>query len=556
MADRLGDMLLAQGVLDAQQLGKAVNVQNAKRVPLGEAIISLGFADEGTVWRALAKQQKLPFVDLEADLAKGGRIKPALLELVPEEVVAEHHVLPVAVRGDKLVLAVDDPLKTYTLDALQFVLNRDLAAALATPSALRRAIAHYYEVAPEGSAADVGDAVAAGDEEGDDAPVVRLVSRMIATAVENRVSDIHVEPMEGRVRIRFRKDGVLADVASHEEELLGPLVSRLKIMADMDISEKRKPQDGRMNVTVRGRPIDIRASVLPSNHGESMVMRLLDKERGLVSLDELGLDADDYARFEKIIKQPNGIVLVTGPTGSGKTTTLYAALKTINRPDVKIITAEDPVEYELPGINQVQVHGRIGLSFARILRAMLRQAPNVILVGEIRDQETAEVAIQAALTGHLVFSTLHTNDAPSALTRLTDMGVKPFLVSASIQAVLAQRLVRRLCTACRVEVQPGESELRAVGLDASRIAGRTLYREEGCGDCGYTGYSGRVGVYEILVLDGALRDLIFRNEPATVIREHAERTGRMSSLRADGVRKVLKGITTISEVLRIVSEVA
>ena len=556
MADRLGDMLLAQGVLDAQQLGKAVNVQNAKRVPLGEAIISLGFADEGTVWRALAKQQKLPFVDLEADLAKGGRIKPALLELVPEEVVAEHHVLPVAVRGDKLVLAVDDPLKTYTLDALQFVLNRDLAAALATPSALRRAIAHYYEVAPEGAAADVEEAVAAGEESGDDAPVVRLVSRMIATAVENRVSDIHVEPMEGRVRIRFRKDGVLADVASHEEELLGPLVSRLKIMADMDISEKRKPQDGRMNVTVRGRPIDIRASVLPSNHGESMVMRLLDKERGLVSLDELGLDADDYARFEKIIKQPNGIVLVTGPTGSGKTTTLYAALKTINRPDVKIITAEDPVEYELPGINQVQVHGRIGLSFARILRAMLRQAPNVILVGEIRDQETAEVAIQAALTGHLVFSTLHTNDAPSALTRLTDMGVKPFLVSASIQAVLAQRLVRRLCTACRVEVQPGESELRAVGLDASRIAGRTLYREEGCGDCGYTGYSGRVGVYEILVLDGALRDLIFRNEPATVIREHAERTGRMSSLRADGVRKVLKGVTTISEVLRIVSEVA
>jgi type IV pilus assembly protein PilB len=385
----------------------------------------------------------------------------------------------------------------------------------------------------------------------DDAPIIRLVGRMLTAAVEGRASDVHVEPLEGRIRIRFRKDGVLAEVASHESQMLGPLMSRLKIMAGMDIAERRKPQDGRINISVGGRSIDIRASVLPGNHGESMVMRLLDKERGLVSLTELGFGDQDLERFRKVIARPNGIVLVTGPTGSGKTTTLYAALKELNRANVKIITAEDPVEYEIAGINQVQVHSRIGLTFARILRAMLRQAPNVILVGEIRDAETAEVAIQAALTGHLVFATLHTNDAPSALARLVDMGVKPFLVSASIQAVVAQRLVRRLCMACRVPYQPSENELRAAGLDAARLDDRTLYRAEGCGECQFTGYDGRVAAFELLVLDATLRDMAFRNEATPAIRAQAERSHCMVPLRDDGLRKALSGVTTLSEVLRV-----
>ncbi len=551
MPERLGEMLVSQGVVDETQVGKALVLSKSRRIPLGEALVALGFVGEDIVWRTLAKQHKLPFVDLAGDLARGGRIRPDVIGLVPAEVCAEHLVLPVALKGDKLVLALDDPARAFALDTLQFLLDRDLLAALAAPGALKAARAHYHVGSAAGDETALAAALGEGSE-ADDAPVIRLVTRMISQAVEQRASDIHVEPMDGRVRVRFRKDGVLHEAASHEPGLLGPLTSRLKIMAGMDIAEKRKPQDGRIAATVQGRAIDIRASVLPSSHGESMVMRLLDKERGLVSLTELGFAEGDLDRFRALIKRPNGIVLVTGPTGSGKTTTLYAALKELNRPDVKIITAEDPVEYELPGVNQVQVHHRIGLDFARILRAMLRQAPNVILVGEIRDKETAEVAIQAALTGHLVFATLHTNDAPSALARLVDMGVKPFLVSAAIQAVLAQRLVRRLCEACKQPRETPESELRAVGLRAERIAGRTLYGPTGCADCGYVGYRGRVGIYELLELDAVLRDMTFRNEPTPAIRSQAERSGRMSTLREDGIRKVLAGQTTIAEVLAVV----
>src|SRR5262245_9347848 len=551
MSDRLGDLLVAQGVVDAQQIGKALALQKTRKIPLGEALVSLGLATEDQVWRVLARQHKLPFVDLVADAAKGGKIRADIVSAVPEAVAAEQRVVPVALKDGRLVLAVDDPLRTFALDTLSFVLNREVTAALTTPAGLRAGLRRYYGVDSGGP--DVAAAMGEAEAEGDDAPVVRLVARMIEQAIEQGASDIHVEPMEGRIRIRFRKDGVLHEVASHEPALTGPLNSRLKIMAGMDIAEKRKPQDGRISVNVQGRPIDIRASVLPATHGESIVMRLLDKERGLVGLDQLGLGEEDLRRFRGIVRRPNGIVLVTGPTGSGKTTTLYAALKELNKADTKIITAEDPVEYEIPGINQVQVHGRVGLTFARILRAMLRQAPNVILVGEIRDVETAEVAIQAALTGHLVFATLHTNDAPSALTRLADMGVQPFLVSASVQAILAQRLVRRLCTTCRQPGAPAESELRAVGLTAERLGGRTLWRAQGCASCAFTGYRGRVGVYELLEMDAALRDMTFRNEPTHAVRSQAVRTGRLSTLRADGLQKVLAGTTSIPELLKIVS---
>jgi type IV pilus assembly protein PilB len=554
MADRLGDMLLSQGLIDAPQLAKALALLKGQRIPLGEALISLGFATEEQVWRALAQQQKLPFVDLESDVDRGGRIKPSVIDAVPASVVEEHRVVPVALRDGRLVLALDDPLATFSMDTLQFVLDLDLTVALTTPRGLRRAMGHYYGLHAEGPDTDLAQAMGESAGEEDDAPIIRLVSRMLNTAVDSGASDVHVEPLDGRIRVRFRKDGVLAEVATHELQMLGPLMSRLKIMAGMDIAERRKPQDGRINIAVAGRSIDIRASILPGNHGESMVMRLLDKERGLVSLAELGFGDADLGRFRKVIARPNGIVLVTGPTGSGKTTTLYAALKELNQANVKIITAEDPVEYEIAGINQVQVHPRIGLTFARILRAMLRQAPNVILVGEIRDAETAEVAIQAALTGHLVFATLHTNDAPSALARLSDMGVKPFLVSASIQAVVAQRLVRRLCPACRVAYQPTDNELRSVGLDEQRIEGRTIYRPEGCGECRFTGYDGRVAAFELLVMDAALRDMAFRSEPTPALRAQAERSDCLVPLRVDGVSKVLSGLTTISEVLRVSSE--
>jgi type IV pilus assembly protein PilB len=353
------------------------------------------------------------------------------------------------------------------------------------------------------------------------------------------------------VRVRYRVDGMLRDIAEHPVHLHSPLISRLKIMASMDIAEKRKPQDGRIGISIDGRDVDVRASILPGNHGETMVLRLLDRSKSLLSLRDLGFEDEDYRWFRRIIKRPNGIVLVTGPTGSGKTTTLYAALSELNRPDVKIITAEDPVEYHIAGINQVQVHARIGLSFARILKAMLRCAPNIILVGEIRDAETAEIAIQAALTGHLVFSTLHTNDAPSALTRLVDIGVKPFLVSAAVQAVIAQRLVRRLCKECSTEYAPSQAEIRSLELEPSIVGDRKFRRPRGCRTCEGSGYRGRIALFEHLEIDAELRELVFRGEDQEKLRAAAVRGGKLSTLLTDGARKVVAGSTSPTEVMRV-----
>jgi type IV pilus assembly protein PilB len=356
------------------------------------------------------------------------------------------------------------------------------------------------------------------------------------------------------VRVRYRIDGYCQEVDGPPKDLQGPLLSRIKLLARMDIAERRKPQDGRIVTNVDGREIDLRVSVLPAYHGESVVMRILDKEKGLVGLKELGFDGEDFERFQRLIKRPNGLFLVTGPTGSGKTTTLYAALKELNRPDVKILTAEEPVEYYLSGVNQCQVRTGIGLTFARILRSMLRQAPNIILVGEIRDQETAEIAIQASLTGHLVFSTLHTNDAPSALTRLVDMGVKPFLVSTAVMSVMAQRLVRRLCESCRKPYEPTATELRSVGLTPDMVKGKTLYRAVGCGECRATGYRGRLGLFELFEMDSRVRELCFQGAGTLKLREQAKLSGGLVSLQEDGVRKVLAGRTTIDEVLVATAE--
>jgi type IV pilus assembly protein PilB len=544
MSRQLGEYLVESGAISEAQLREALAYQRNGGLPLGEAIQRLGFADETTVARAIAKQQGLPFVDLDK-----GRVSETILARVPAEFAREQGLVPLLEKDGRLVVAIDDPLKKMIAEQLEFMIGVKIGCALATSSGLKRALQRYYGEKAEESVARSMQ-VRAGEDEGD-APIVRLVTRTFHDALAARASDIHIEPGHGRVRVRLRVDGMLRDAAEHPLHLHSALISRLKIMASMDIAEKRKPQDGRIGLKLEGREVDVRCSILPSSHGESIVMRLLDRSRSLISMRELGFEDEDYRWFRRLIQRPNGLVLVTGPTGSGKTTTLYAALSELNRPDVKIITAEDPVEYHIRGLNQVQVNPKIGLSFARILKAMLRAAPNIILVGEIRDAETAEVAIQAALTGHLVFSTLHTNDAPSALTRLVDIGVKPFLVSASVQAVIAQRLVRRLCKECAEEYVPSELELRALDLDPALHQGRSFRRAKGCRVCEQTGYRGRLALFEHMEMDGALRELCFRGASLEELRASALSSGALAPLVVDGARKVLRGDTSLAEVMRV-----
>ncbi|MFN7587309.1 MAG: GspE/PulE family protein [Planctomycetota bacterium] len=542
-------LLLEANVLDRERLAKAEAAASSRGTPLERTIVALNLADETAVWRVLAKAHGLKFVDPQKLQPQAEAVKK-----VPKEQIEQNEALPVLLKDGVLWVAIDDPVRVFVADNLGFLAGCSVQCALMPPQALKQAL---RKVTGGGEAAKAGGAGAGagGAGEGDDAPIIRLVAKTIDEALQQRASDIHVEPFQQRLRIRYRVDGVLKEIASLEPTLLAPMTSRLKIMAGLDIAERRKPQDGRISFRTQGRDIDIRTSVLPGSHGETIVMRLLDKERGLMSLQGLGFEGTDRERFQRIIGRPNGIVLVTGPTGSGKTTTLYAALQELNRPDVKIITAEDPVEFNIRGINQCQVKSRIGLSFARILRAMLRQAPNVILVGEIRDKETAEIAVQAALTGHLVFSTLHTNDSASAITRLCDMGVKPFLVAASVQAVLAQRLLRVLCKECKQPHEPSATDLRSIGVDPNNVSGATFFRAQGCPACNHSGYRGRLGIYELLQMDNTLREMTFRGEPMVRLREYAWQSGGMSTLVQDGARKVLQGHTTIQELLRVVAAV-
>jgi type IV pilus assembly protein PilB len=546
----LGELLLEAGVVSEDVLREGLAYQRNQGVRLEEALLRLGHLDETALTRVLAKQQGMPFVDL-----RKGHVADAILARVPSEVALAQGVLPLLEKGGKLVVAVDDPLKRIVAEELEFLLGTPVACALAAPGALREAIRRNYGDDAGGAATKAASRARArtgsGPADADDAPIVRLVDRMFREAVAMRASDVHVETHASGVVVRYRVDGMLREVARHPAHLAAPLVSRLKIMGSLDIAERRKPQDGRIELDLDGRPVDVRVSALPANHGESVVLRLLDRSGHVLDLGELGFRAEDRDWFDRVIRRPSGIVLVTGPTGSGKTTTLYAALSELNRPDVKIITAEDPVEYNVPGVNQVQVAPRIGLTFARILRSMLRCAPNVILVGEIRDLETAEVAIQASLTGHLVFSTLHTNDAPSALTRLADMGVKPFLVSTAVQGVMAQRLARRLCPKCREPYAPERAERRLLGLPES--GEEPFYRARGCDACDGVGYRGRVGLFELFEMDASMRDRVYRGADLTDVRRHALETGLLRPLPRDGARKVLDGTTSASEVLRLVS---
>jgi type IV pilus assembly protein PilB len=542
----LGQMLREAAGFSEQDLQKAQRLAEQKKVRIGEALIELGLVDEILVARTVAKQLGMPFVDL----AKV-KLPPATVALLDAATVQQFRIIPVKKEPTGIVVALDDQERMLQLEDLRFRAGTDFRCALAAPKAFRDALKTYYDV--EGDAASAAPAAAAAEAEGggDDAPVIRLVNKILDEALAARASDIHVEPMAEQLRVRYRIDGYCRVQDSPPLHLSPAILSRIKLMAGMDISERRKPQDGRINIRLQGREIDLRVSALPAYHGESIVMRILDRERGLISLPELGFASEDYQRFLKIIKRPNGLFLVTGPTGSGKTTSLYAALRELNKPDVKIITAEDPVEYNLAGINQCQVRHDIGRDFARILRSMLRQAPNIILVGEIRDKETAEIAIQASLTGHLVFSTLHTNDAPSALTRLIDMGVKPFLVSTAVMAIMAQRLIRRLCKSCRKPFEPTAVELRSVGLTPDSLTGRTVYKPVGCDDCNGTGYRGRVGVYELFAMDSTLREQCFRGASTLKLREQAKISGGLVSLMDDGIRKFLAGETTLDEVLTV-----
>jgi type IV pilus assembly protein PilB len=551
------ELLVRKQVISKDQLLEAQNMQQATGAKLADTLVKLGYCSPQEVMAAVAEHHGLQFVDL-AEL----NIPAAVVELVPESVARENVILPMAQDNGALKIIMSDPMDLDTIQKLQFILNKDIQPVLAPREQIVEAINRYYgqsetesvdsmlqeftDTAIDTTETEASASSMAGDVS--DAPVVKLVNLIIQEAVSLRASDIHIEPFADRIRIRYRIDGNLVERDSPPRRLLPSILSRIKIMGSIDISEKRRPQDGRIKMTLGGRHYDLRVSFVPTNHGQAVVMRILDRGNIQVNIRDLGFAEDDYQRFQQIIKRPNGIFLVTGPTGSGKTTTLYAALNELNRPDRKIITAEDPVEYYLPGINQVEVKHQIGLDFARIIRAMLRQAPNIILVGEIRDCETADIAIQASLTGHLVFSTLHTNDAPSAITRMIDIGVQPFLVASSVIAMMAQRLIRIVCPKCKEPDKPSSAELRAAGITPERIANATFMRGRGCNHCNHTGYRGRLGIFEMMKMNSTIRELTFKRESAQAIRRQARLFG-MRTLLEDGVNKALKGITTLDEVL-------
>jgi type IV pilus assembly protein PilB len=556
------DRLLKKGIISLDQLSEAENVAKTTGATVGDVLVQMEYATAEEVAEAMAKHHKIPYVDLRTT-----QIADSVIELVPESVARENTIIPFSEEDGTLRFLIADPFDLETIEKLRFILNVTIETALAPKGAIVGAINKYYGQV-EGESADSmlqeftdtaidftetegdGDIDQADDDGDNSAPVIRLVNLMIQEAVQLRASDIHVEPFEDRVRIRYRIDGVCVEREAAPRRMLSAVIARIKILSKIDISEKRRPTDGRIKITVADKQLDLRVSIIPTNHGQSCVMRLLDKDNIKVGVRQLGLNERDYRNFNSLIRRPNGIILVTGPTGSGKTTTLYAALNALNRPDRKVITAEDPVEYYLPGINQVEVKHKIGLDFGLIIRAMLRQAPNIILVGEMRDHETASMGIQASLTGHLVFSTLHTNDAPSAISRMVDIGVPSYMVASSVIAVLAQRLVRTICPRCKTKYKPPESVIADSMLPPEMIQQAEFSRGKGCTYCGRTGYRGRIGIYELMMVNSKLRELMFKGTTTAMVRKEAINNG-MSTLYADGMLKVIRGITTFDEVNRV-----
>lgn len=509
---------------------------------------------EEAVYKALSQEFNMELTDLSV-------VRPGedLLKLVTRDLALRYKVFPMSLDGKQLDLAISDPLNVDAVDSLSKMLSVTITTYLASPKSIQDAIDENY-TAPAGSqygdmfageeaeAKTADDAAKAKKASEAEAPIIKYVSMLITEAVKRRASDIHLEPMEKRFRVRYRIDGSLLEVENPPKRLQAPIVSRLKLMANVSLAEKRIPQDGRIQMIIGQKAVDLRVSVLPTVYGESIVMRILDKEGLKLGLPELGFFSDDQATFEKIIAMADGIFLVTGPTGSGKSTTLYSALNYINHPDRKIITVEDPVEYQMTGINQVQVRREVEMTFSRALRAMLRQAPNVIMIGEIRDFETAEIAINASLTGHMVFSTLHTNDAPSAVTRLVDIGVKPFLVSASLRAALAQRLVRKVCAQCKKPYLPEPRELMSIGLNEAQASQATFMKGEGCQRCSGVGFRGRMGLFELFLINEEVQQMIYEARSLVELRQKARELG-MRTMREDGVRKVTSGNTTVDEVV-------
>ena len=548
-----GDILVKNQVISSEQLQESRDVMK-NGGNLQEALLKLEYANTLQIAKAVAEFNHYEFIDL-TDI----EVPDEAIKLMTAGTARESNVVPISTDGLSVKLAVADPSDFGMIQKLSFIMNKEIVPVVASLEQIRELINKVYpqedvddsaplidfsEIENEFSQADAGRA---GDD-GGEGGVIKLVNKILSEGVELRASDIHIEPFATRVRIRYRVDGVLVEKDNPPYRYLLPILSRLKIMAGIDISEKRRPQDGRIKTSLKGRDFDLRLSLLPTVYGQSAVMRILDRSNIKVNIRDLGFAEDDFARFLNLIKRPNGIFLVTGPTGSGKTTTLYSAINELNTTERKIITAEDPVEYYLPGINQCEVKHNIGLDFSRIIRAMLRQAPNVILVGEIRDAETAKIAIEASLTGHLVFSTLHTNDAPSAITRLIDIGVQPFLVASSIIAVMAQRLVRRICPKCKEPYTPTPADIKASGLTPEQVGNGKFMHGKGCTNCNKTGYRGRQGIYEMLRLDGKLREMAFKGASAQEMRRHAKSKG-MRNLLDDGMLKVCKGMTTFEEVL-------
>jgi len=556
----LGAVLIEMGVIDAAMLEQALEAQREKGGALGQILIEMGAITEEDLLSALATQHDMPPVDL-----RNLQIAEEVIQMVSVSMAQMYQIVPITFENGELQVALSDPRNVNALDDLRFILNCSVVGCVASPSQIKEAIEHYYgnqtesmkdlldEMSPDELSQFEGQQEEMGGKNIENMvnapPVVKFLNLVLLTAIKDQASDVHFEPFESEFRIRYRIDGTLLEITPPPRQLAMALVSRIKVMANMDIAERRVPQDSRIELNVGGSPIDLRVSTLPTVFGESVVMRVLDRSVVALDLERLGMREEELEYFKTAVEQPNGIVLVTGPTGSGKTTTLYSVLNEANTPDIKIITTEDPVEYDLDGIVQVPIKEDIGVTYAACLRSILRQDPDKILVGEIRDLETAEIAIEASLTGHLVFSTLHTNDAPSTITRMLDMGIEPFLVAATLHSVVAQRLVRMICKKCKQSYSPDEEQLMEINLRPEDVEDRQFFYGAKCDHCNKTGFRGRNAIFEIMRIDSKMRELIMSRKSTEVLRAEAQSSG-MRTLRESGVLKVFDGLTTIEEVVR------
>ena len=562
----LGRILIKMGVLSREKVHECLKIQSQRQggVKIGEIFLELGLVDEGQLHMALAAQRGMEYMNID-----GIDIPADVVEKVPAQMAKTYHIIPIEYKKEQneLIVALDSPENFRATDDLRTLMGFKITARITDPDALEKALSKYYEEQQESNINELIDEIQ-GDsflaefegrnqsidldelkELSESNPVKKLLNLVLLQAIRDKASDIHFEPFENEYKMRYRIDGVLYEMIPPPKYIAAALSSRIKVMADLDIAERRLPQDGRISLTVQGNPVDLRVSVLPTMFGESVVLRILDRSQASFDLGQLGLRTKEHEIIRQLIRKPNGIIIVTGPTGCGKTTTLYSALDELNDIETKIITTEDPVEYDVDGLIQVQMKSEIGLTFARCLRSILRQDPDIILVGEIRDLETAQIAAQSSLTGHVVFTTLHTNDAPSSVARLLDLGVEPFLITATIEGIVAQRLVRRICTACKTQFEPNEAQLMELRLTPDEVKGKKFYYGRGCGNCNGTGYRGRIGIFEIMVFNDEIRDLVMNQASTGVLRAAGQKAG-MRLLRDNGLQTIYDGITTIDEIVK------